>query len=190
VLRKNLPSGEALRDRLSQLEPPLDAMLRDLWERLLETYPEWRLMTDAHLAVIYGVHVNTLRSRRHALALVMHNQCVHTDDQIDAEEVWLLNHCLRLKIGQVRKTDIHRTGFMDVTRNEIVTNQRPTGERSMLFDDTGGFSFPQMELVTQPLDREFRAFRLRPRCPYVDEDNRQCVFTQAECPFPEHKPTI
>jgi hypothetical protein len=107
VRREKLPSREHLLSMLEKIEPPADPILRDLWERIVAAYPDWRLGTNRHLAAALGVHPNVVASRRHALAAGLDV----THDQAD-----LLKNCLRLRVGKVRKTDIPK---IEASRPEV-----------------------------------------------------------------------
>lgn len=187
TLRKDLPSRADVLLYLEGFETPLDSVLCDLWERLMDAYPDWRLTTDKHLAVIYGVHPNVIRSRRHALAAVMHSQAEN-----DSAQVWILNHCLRLKIGHVRKTDIFKMKeVVEVTRAELVGKPKQTGTY-LAWETFEGRNFPQrVPIFTVPGEVHYVPPGGWPtRCPYVDEDGLQCTYAQSKCPHPDHKPTI
>jgi hypothetical protein len=184
VNRKLLPNREELLSHFEGFEAPADPVLRDLWERLLETYPDWRLMTDKHLAVIYGVHENTVRSRRHALAAIMHDQA-----QTHSIQGWLLDHCLRLKVGGIRKTDLFRTGLQLTTRRELVTAEREIGISGVMWDKVGGDSFPQAVPRVWSIDKTaIRPIRQK-RCEHV-ENGFRCTYAQSKCPLSHHKRTI
>lgn len=61
VRREKLPSREKVLEYVSTLDPPQNAGLRDLWERIIDAYPNWRLSTNRHLAAVYVVHPNARR---------------------------------------------------------------------------------------------------------------------------------
>ena len=101
VYRHSLPPREELLSCLATLDSPTDPVLLDIWERLIEAYPDWRATTNRQLAAVYGVHPNVIASRRHALSLLMHRNA-------SPQHLHFLQYGLRLRIGAVRKTDIHR----------------------------------------------------------------------------------
>jgi hypothetical protein len=185
-----MPTREELLLSLDGLEPPRNEILFDLWERIVEAYPDWKIATDRHLAVIYGVHTNTLRSRRHALAVVMHAQA-------DRKQAHLLTRCLRLRVGHVRKTDIHKTEHANVTRRELVSKPQHVGEVRRVDWGSygkpgGGNATPYYEPVYAPLENipEVPIGGWPTRCPWMDENGKQCTYAAKVCPFPAHKPTI
>lgn len=120
VHRERLPTREHVLDFLSTLDPPRDPVLRDLWERIIDTYPDWRLSTNRHLAAVYGVHPNVIASRRSALAVLY----VDDYDELSKEQAFIVKHCLRLRAGVLRKTDIRR---VEAEKGVFYTKLRKVG---------------------------------------------------------------
>ncbi len=174
--REKLPDRDTALAMLSTLTPPDDPVLLDLWERIVDAYPDWRFATNRHLAVVCGVHHNVIASRRRALALLMHQKAS------DAHE-HLLVYGLRLRVGALGKTDIRRveTALGPVDRRRVVTAIRQTGTvRLMDWRGDSREGMPQMQPVYGSLERP--GFLRQPRCPHVGEDGRQCVYLQSKCP--------
>jgi hypothetical protein len=155
VRRKNYPSKEQVLDTLSTLPTPDDPVLRDLWERLIEAYPDWRATTNRQLAAILGVHENVIASRRHALALLQ-----HTDASDQHAE--LLHDCLRLKIGKVRRTDLNRIESQADLSEILSDPKEPRHE----------YHFPVERI----------RYIGPTRCSHMNENGSQCLWTQSKCP--------
>ncbi|MGA8311308.1 MAG: hypothetical protein WB755_14845 [Terriglobales bacterium] len=171
--REKLPDRETAHSLLSTLTPPDDPVLLDLWERIVDAYPDWRLTTNRQLAVVCGVHHNVISSRRRALALLMHQDA-------SSQQGHLLVYGLRLRVGAMRKTEIRRAEFAlgMVDQKKVVTTKRPTGTvRLMAWSGRPGEGMPQL----QPVFGSIEPIR-HPRCPHVSEDGRQCIYSQAKCP--------
>jgi len=183
IRRQRLPSREEVVDYLSTLEPPQDPVLRDLWERILAAYPNWKESTNRYLGIVCGVHPNVIASRRHALAVLYGNE---TDMQ-----AYMLCHCLRIRVAKVRKTDTHRVEKEQGTiqREKIVAVSRQVGEsRYMDWNGKHGEGTPVMVPVYKSI--EHKGFIRQPRCSHIDESGWQCEYTQAKCPTHRPESTI
>lgn len=177
--RADYRSQESLLDVLSTLPPVVDPVLRDLWERLLDAYPDWEATTNRRLAAVLGVHENVIASRRHALALLQHAQA-------SGQQIAVLRYGLRLKIGKVRKTDIHRiesqTGVLQ--RSKIVSTPRQVGAVQLMDwhpGSTKGAASGTPFLMPIFASLEPTAFVRQPRCPHIFRDGMRCVYAASKC---------
>ncbi len=186
---RHLPSREGLIQIVQFMDPPNNEILRDLWERIVAAYPDWRFSTNRYLASALGVHPNVISSRRAALTVVMHSVASKAQSRI-------LTKALRLRIGRVRKTDVHKveqdTGVL--TREALASVEQIVGytrimdwKTSVPFKPPEGH--PQIEPIIRPWERFYPV--KQPRCTFRDPVTGQdCIYTQAACPHAEHKPTI
>jgi hypothetical protein len=129
-----------------------------------------------------------LCSRRHALAAVMHAN--------DNGRASLLSHCLRLKIGHVRKTDIHKMEeHAGITHKELVTKPQLIGH-GIGYEWTGRGDGARCTPMLYPIHKSLEEIHEVPpggwpdRCAYLNGDGVQCLYTQSLCPFPHHRPAI
>jgi len=186
IRRDTYPDRAEVLNTLSTLPPIAEPVLRDLWERLLEAYPDWKLMTNVYLAGVLCVHHNTIASRRHALAVIQHAAAHGCTEQLFA-----LQKCLRLVIGigAVRKVDIHRaeSHLGVLNRIGLVTKPQLTGYKTVVDWNHGSEkgaasgTFYQVP-VFEPLEK-VNVVRDNPeRCSYIEEDGRQCLFVASRCP--------
>lgn len=194
--RSTLPTRAALLAAVSTLPAIAEPELRDLWERLLEAYPDWKLMTNVYLAGAMCLHPNTVASRRHALAVIQHAAA-----QGCYEQWFALEHGLRLVIGRCRKTDIHRVEAHAgevLTRMKLVKKLQLTGYATVVEwahgSRKGAASGTFYQVPTfEPLEKVNSVHQdLPPRCPYVDPagDGRQCVYAAHRCPHHQDKAKI
>ncbi len=183
-----ISQGELL-NLLSTLPPVKDPVLLDLWERLLDAYPDWKATTNRQLAGTLGVHENVISSRRAALAILQHSQA-------SGQQIEVLRYCLRLKIGKLRKTEIHRvesqTGIL--SRRKIAQGtSRQVGTLRLMdwhHGSTKGAASgtPFLQPIFSTLEPEH--FIKQPRCPHVFRTGNQCVYAAGKCPDHRDKASI
>jgi len=172
IRRDQLADQAYVVDLLSTLNPPQDPVLLDLWERILSAYPDWKATTNLQLAGALGVHPNVIGSRRAALAVCMHLEAT-------SMQAAYLTHGLRLRIGKIRKTDIHRVECQTETINRQDVASPSIVGRELEMDWSGrwlGFNQPPSLRVEAP------GYVLQPRCPHFYRDGRQCTNTAKSCP--------
>lgn len=196
VRREKLPSKEDVLTAAHSMPELVDPVLHDLWCRILDIYP--KRATNEHLAVITGVSRNVLSSRRAALAAIRHQQ-------VSDEDTFLLRHCLGLKIGRVRKTEVRRIEAQlgPISREELVTTLRETGE-FITFMDWGprdsrvmgpdGKGRAQGMPIKVPVMAQLEPTPVRinrpARCPVIDKKTaEQCIYTVDRCPI-HNRPSI
>jgi hypothetical protein len=186
------PSKEFVADFLSTLPEIQDPILRDLWERILDAYPDYKCLTNEYLAVICGVHTNTLSSRRAALAVLQQREASES-------QIRLLEGCLRLKIGKTRKTDLHRVEAQTggLTREAAAATRIQVGTTKLMdwhHGSTKGAAsgdrvwIPVFDRLAGKTD--LRHYRPPARCSFLFNDGRQCMNTAEKCPLHRPKPTI